>query len=253
MNKGPISVEIENLKNSSSSDDSSSSVMDDSVATQLTQLEPTDEFQPALLYNAFLLSALKSNPHIDDHDDVNLRAYLIAYEEITKFLYNLGNIFYFVITDLRNKINIIDSYLTRHPIEYDTVQSMVKHEHGLGKLRQPQAQNKQNATRIVLRLHRALIFIIRLLERVFNAETNLRTPQLCTEAYESTLAKYHSWLIRRAATFGMRALPQREILISYMVKNTNEREKFPEFIRAVEKVYNITQHIYERYGILELP
>lgn len=153
----------------------------------------SDEFDPYLLYNAFLNAVLKSNEEQPDYDDVSLRCYLIAYEEITKFLYNLGNIFYFVIADLRKKIGQLDGYLQRQPDEYETFQRMVKYEWTAGKLSKPVAFNKQNATRIVLRLHRALIFIIRLLERVFYAESHLRTPQLCTEAYESTLAKYHRY------------------------------------------------------------
>lgn len=155
----------------------------------------SDEFEPLLLYNAFMNSVLKTSQQQIDYDDVSLRHYLIAYEEITKFLYNLGNIFYFVIADLRKKIGIIDSYLKSQPNEYETFQSMVKYEWTCGKLKQPLSLNKQNAARVVLRLHRALIFIIRLLERVFNAESHLRTPQLCTEAYELTLAKYHRFRI----------------------------------------------------------
>lgn len=206
MNAGPVAIDTSENPTSNNqigvkvveiSEDESSP--DEQISTSLSVeiIESrSDEFQPLLLYNAFLNSIIKSdNTHINltNFDDVSLRYYLIAYDEITKFLYNLGNIFYFVIADLRKKINALETYLQSKPSEYETFQSMVKYEWTNGKLKQPIAYNKQNATRVVLRLHRALIFIIRLLERIFYAESHLRTPQLCTEAYESTLAKYHRY------------------------------------------------------------
>lgn len=154
-------------------------------------LDPNNPFQPYVLYEAFMSCLVKSGPVAENFDDVSLRSYLIAYSEIAKFLYNLGNIFYFVIADLRKKIGQLECYLMQQPDEYETFQRMVKYEWASGKLHKPVSLNKQNATRIVLRLHRALIFIIRLLERVFYAESHLRVHQLCCEAYESTLAKYH--------------------------------------------------------------
>lgn len=174
---------------------STTTIIGQTTTTTAVLASTSDEFDPYLLYNAFVSAVLKSNEEKPDFDDVSLRCYLIAYEEITKFLYNLGNIFYFVIADLRKKIGQLDAYLQRQPDEYETFQRMVKYEWTAGKLSKPTACNKQNATRIVLRLHRALIFIIRLLEKVFYAESHFRTPQLCTEAYESTLAKYHRYFV----------------------------------------------------------
>lgn len=175
--------------------DASTTIIATTTTTKLTHLEliknRTDKFDPEILYNAFMLSVLEQNE--GEEEDVSLRCYLIAYEEITKFLYNLGNIFYFVIADLRKKITLIETYLERQPDEYATVRRMVKYEWAEGMLSKPVSLNKQNASRVILRLHRALIFIIRLLERVFYADGHLRTAQLCTEAYESTLAKYHRY------------------------------------------------------------
>lgn len=213
------------------------------------QLE-LNEFEPELLYEAFVSSLRKLK---EDEDDVSMREYLVAYYEITKFLYSLGNLFYFVIVDLKKKLTIVEGYLETSPSQYETMLTMVKYEHKMGMLTKPDSLNKRNATRTILRLHRALIFICKLLEGIYYAEENLRTAQICTEAYELTLAKYHSWLARKAATFGMRALPKRDILISYMLRNNDDHQKFPIFIRTIERVYNITQRIYERYDILELP
>lgn len=192
MNVGPVVVDSnENSSTSTEIEVKVVQINEPCEDADDTETASSDQFQPLLLYNAFMSSVLKSNDEEVDFDDVSLRYYLIAYEEITKFLYNLGNIFYFVIADLRKKIGQLETYLASQPEEYESFQRMIKYEWTTGKLKQPTSLNKQNATRIVLRLHRALIFIIRLLERVFYAESHLRTAQLCVEAYESTLAKYH--------------------------------------------------------------
>ena len=71
--------------------------------------------------------------------------------------------------------------------------------------------------------------------------------------YFIIIGKHHSWLVRKAATFGMMALPKREVLLGHMCKSKEDHDVFPNFIRTVEKVYNITQDIYETNQILDLP
>jgi hypothetical protein len=61
-------------------------------------------------------------------------------------------------------------------------------------------------------------------------------------------------LVRKAAVLGMYSLPKREILVGYMgYKNEADLAKFSGFIKIVEQVYNITESIYEKNKILDLP
>lgn len=215
--------------------------------------ENKEEFNPVRLYEAFTNSLKKSDQSLPDFDDISLNEYILAYEEIVKFLECLGSVFYFVIVDVRDKINILRDYLKKHPEQYETIYTLVVHEQKLNYFKNPIAAKQSSATRHILRLHRALIFVCKFLDQLIKAEQRTKSAQICTEAYEATLAKHHSWLVRKAAVFGMLALPKREVLVGYMCKNTNDLEKFPVFIQTVEKTYNITQAIYEKFQITDLP
>jgi hypothetical protein len=110
-----------------------------------------------------------------------------------------------------------------------------------------------SGSRTLLRLHRALVFICQFLERLKFADHKVSSHKIGVESYESTLAKHHGWIIRKTVVFGMRALPKRETLIGYMCKTPEHHERFVPFIKNVEEVYNITQNIYSKYNLLNLP
>jgi hypothetical protein len=213
-------------------------------------------FDAMRLFDAFSKCLHKSVPNDSAaHDDVNLKDYLLAYEEISRFLNCLGTVFMFVTTDINDKIRTLESYLREQPEHYSTIQSLVKYEHSASMLRKPHSSTRRNASRHVLRLHRALLFIYKFLERLHSAEANAKSPHICTEVYEATLAKHHSWMVRQAAKLGMYTLPRREALIELMIKDreSHGEAKFAVFIQTVEKTYTITQCIYEKYEILDLP
>lgn len=217
--------------------------------------ESTNEhkFQPKLLHEALLASLCKSDANLNDFDDVSLKEFLNAYEEIVKFLEMLGTLFYFVITDVREKINILEEFLTKEPVKYKTIKSMIEHELEEKQLQPPTSNLKTNGSRTLLRLHRAMEFIYKLLDRLYNADPKLKSPQVCTETYEGTLGKHHSWFIRKAVTIGMHALPKREVLIGYMIHNNEDREKFPLFIETSEKVFTTVEKLFQRHNLLNLP
>jgi hypothetical protein len=206
------------------------------------------EFSATLLFDAFQRSLRKSNENFTEFDDICLVEYIIAYKEILKFLEYLGTIFYFVISDVKEKILILEGHIEKNTSHYKTIRHSVEYEKKNDLL-----TVKSNASRTILRLHRALIFIYKFLDRLFSADHKCKTPQLCTETYEMTLAKYHSWWVRKTATFGMTLLPKREVLVGYMIKTQDEHNHFPTFLKTVEQVYNITQEIYEKNSLLDLP
>jgi hypothetical protein len=215
--------------------------------------ESTHEFNPTLLFDWFNKSLKKTDESLNDFDDIGIKEYIEAYKEINKFLHCLGTIFYFVITDVQEKIRILENFLEKDPNAFKTILTAVKHEKSLKKLEPPASTHEVNCARTVLRLHRALIFVYKFLDNLFNAEPKCKSSHICTEVYEATLGKHHSWLVRKAANLGMHALPRREALLSHMCRNEEDHAFFPIFIKTVEKVYNITQGIYEKYDILNLP
>jgi len=212
-------------------------------------------FDPHSLLCAFQESITKSVvEETVPVDDVKLKDYLRAYEEITKFLEHLGTVFYFVIVDVKEKIGILRDFHSTNPNDYDTILKTVCYEKNvINAFHQSSPLAKTNGSRTILRLHRALIFIYMFIERLFSADAKVKSSQICTEVYESTLAKHHGWFVRKAATFGMLALPRREYLVSYMCRTPEDHVKFPTFVKCVEHVYDITQRIYEQHDILDLP
>lgn len=224
------------------------------------KIEPSSQFNSRLLLQAMVNSLSRSQPHPaaadDEHDDVKLKDYLIAYDELTKFLECLGKIFYFVIVDVRDKTSILEKFMQNDQPEnrhYVTIRKTVEYEKSINAFHSNSPLWRTNASRTILRLHRALIFICKFIDRLFNADNKLKTPQIGLETYEQTLGKHHSWLIRKAVALGMHALPTRDHLISYMCPEKEDHEHFPLFITHIEKVYNITQSIYEQHDILDLP
>ena len=212
------------------------------------------QFDPEKLFNLFKQCLIKSNNN-SDFDDISLKEYILAYEEINKFLGLLGNIFYFVISDVNEKINILNKYLEKEPDHYATLNTFLKYEQEHNKFKQSSHDLKHHPSgaRTLLRLHRALIFVYKLLERLSNADPKQKSSHIGIETYEQTLAKHHPWLIRKAANLGMHGLPRRDVLIGHMIRTETDKKMFPEFIQTVEKAYNITQSFYEKYEILDLP
>lgn len=212
------------------------------------------QFDPEKLFNSFKQCLIKTNDGLD-FDDISINQYILAYEEINKFLGLLGNIFYFVISDVNEKINIFKKYLEKEPENYATLNTFLTYEKDNKKFKQSSHDLKHHPSgaRTLLRLHRALIFIYKFLERLSNADQKQKSAQICIETYEQTLAKYHPWLIRKAANIGMHGLPKRDVLIGHMIRTEADKKMFPDFIATVEKAYNITQSFYEKYEILDLP
>lgn len=223
------------------------------------QQQDEASFNPKALLDAFQASTTATRLCQQLHDeppveDIKLKEYLQAYTEITKFLGNMGSVFYFVIADVDEKILILKEFNESNPKNYDTILKMVDYEKNVINAFDANSPiAKTNGSRTVLRLHRALIFIYMFLDKLFTADSKAKSAHICTEVYEKTLAKYHGWLVRKAATIGMHALPKRESLVACMCRTPEDHTKFPTFVQCVERVYNITENIYQKYDILDLP
>ncbi len=161
----------------------------------------------------------------------------------------LGAIFYFVTVDVKDKLVLLDSYIKQNPNDYKTIATMVQYE----KKNNLYETLKLNGSRTILRLHRALLFIYKFLDLLVKSDNSIKSSTVCVDVYEKTLGIHHTWLARKAATLGMLTLPKREVLVEYMCRTPEDLNRFPEFITYVDTVYNITQSIYEKNSILDLP
>ncbi|EFO23219.1 hypothetical protein LOAG_05264 [Loa loa] len=110
-----------------------------------------------------------------DHSDVSLPLYIDAYRQINKLFSILSKGFSFVENDLLEKEKILHELHIADPAHYDTVNSMISWECRLGA-------PSEKGSRTLLRLHRALLFIVDFLKNLKNSREGDQPHQVLDEA-----------------------------------------------------------------------
>ncbi|XP_066059079.1 ceramide-1-phosphate transfer protein [Chamaea fasciata] len=186
---------------------------------------------------------------VTEQREVLLEPYLSGWRGLIRFLQRLGTVFSFISKDALAKVTLLESHRQRH--NFVSLQSMVEQELSAG----PAALRARpdSGCRTVLRLHRALRWLQLFLEGLHSGEP--RTSVLCTDAYNASLAAHHPWVIRKAATLAFCALPSREAFLESMNVGPPEEAvaMLGEAIPYIGDVYGITQELFERHKLLDLP
>lgn len=177
-----------------------------------------------------------------------------------RFFHSLGTIFLFVTSDLEAKIGLLEGYRNAEKggcnPAYLTIQSAIEYETKENLLRDPK---RQSAARTILRLHRALEFLSALMLNLSKLDDVSETAPAAREAYSSTLANYHPWTIRTIASFAMRTLPRKKILVESVLgkeHSTNEtltNERMLMLANVTENLFSIVDKYYEEKDIKDLP
>ncbi|XP_006564956.1 ceramide-1-phosphate transfer protein isoform X3 [Apis mellifera] len=178
-------------------------------------------------------------------DDIDLKAYLDAYNElyniityIHRFFQLMGSVFGFVSSDLKQKIEILIDLINKNDQNYGTIKTMIEYE----------KENKildkgdySNGARTLLRLHRGL--------------DSDKTSSCCQDAYNKTLAKHHPWVIRKAAVVAMYTMPTRELLFKKVCGSDVQRnvDVLPKMLEVTADVFNRTHNLYEIHQLHSLP
>ncbi|KRX72933.1 putative glycolipid transfer protein [Trichinella nativa] len=218
-------------------------------------------------------------------ESIHLSTYLLAYEELNKktyveknFLYAqcricsiiqvlcfslnavqffaiLGSIFSFVTSDICSKMKILcDCVHSENAVHYYSVKTMLDYEKGLGMLEDPNSC-ANNGSRTLLRLHRALLFVVRFIESVRQSTSDNIIP-LAKAAYDCTLANYHSWIIRRAVHLALYTLPTRRELLRHLLGNedaNNAEQYLDALMLECTTVYDAVEKLYSERKLLQLP
>lgn len=176
-----------------------------------------------------------------------------------RFLNSLGAVFSFISKDVVSKLQIMEGLRNSPQCEhYTSLQSMVAYEVG-NKLvdidRRSRPRYPNSGCRTVLRLHRALRWLQLFLEGLRTSPEDARTSTLCSDAYNTTLAAYHSWIVRQAVTVAFCALPTRKVFLEAMNVGSSEQavEMLGEALPFIENVYDISQKLYAEHSLLDLP
>ncbi|KAL0123076.1 hypothetical protein PUN28_007602 [Cardiocondyla obscurior] len=187
-----------------------------------------------------------------ENDDINLEAYLEAYNELYKFFQLMGSVFSFVSSDLKQKIDILTELKNKDDQNYMTIKSMIEYEKE-NKLFEK--SDFVNGARTLLRLHRGLDFIKEFLLQLRDLPDVDKTSCCCQDAYNKTLAKYHPWVIRKTAVVAMYTMPTREALFKKVCGSNVQRniDVLPKMLEVTTDVINRTANIYQIYDLRNLP
>ena len=116
-------------------------------------------------------------------------------------------------------------------------------------------KKKASGCRTLLRLHRALEFISSLLTKIRVTDNSCKFSKEATEAYDTTLAKFHPWVIKKAVHVAMYTLPDRQNMLGKMkIPDTEDgMGKVQVLTDQLNAVYGITQELYASNSLLDLP
>lgn len=192
--------------------------------------------------------------------EVTLVDYVNGYREVYKFLALLGTVFGWVGSDVWAKIVTLQKYLDNKELNsnYQTVKSMINHEVEKDLIK-TKKNDDPSGSRTLLRLHRALEYIISFLHRIEDIKEEDRCSVISREAYEQTLMKYHPWVVQKAAKMAMGLLPNKQgLVLKVCPEGDSESIKqayldFPKAVTAMRAAYDITQGFYSEKNLLEIP
>ncbi|XP_014477509.1 PREDICTED: ceramide-1-phosphate transfer protein [Dinoponera quadriceps] len=187
-----------------------------------------------------------------ENDDIDLKAYLDAYNELYKFFQLMGSVFSFVSSDLKQKIDVLIELRNRDNQNYTTIKTMIEYERDNKLL---EKADFVNGARTLLRLHRGLDFIRQFLRQLGDLTDIDKTSGCCQDAYNKTLAKHHPWMIRKAAIVAMYTMPTREMLFKKVCGENVQRniDVLPKMLEVTADVFDRTHTIYDIYKLHTLP
>ncbi|TPX72355.1 hypothetical protein SpCBS45565_g00439 [Spizellomyces sp. 'palustris'] len=176
---------------------------------------------------------------IGANDYVEVQSFLEATESLTKLFDSMGAAFTPVKSDLQGNITKIRARYSENPEKNKTLQELVITE---------RAEGKKTATEGLLWLKRGLEFTAKGLRRnLDDKKEELNTS--FSKAYEATLSKFHSFMVRPVFTLAMKACPYRKDF--YAKLGSDEAKLYAEmekWLAALEKIVAILNAFYIQGG-----
>ncbi|XP_016990729.2 ceramide-1-phosphate transfer protein [Drosophila rhopaloa] len=204
-------------------------------------------------FDILKVSVLFESSLLQDND-VQMDAYLAAYEEIMKFFQLMGSVFSFVSSDVRSKIDILYALRatdTEEQQHFNSIRTMLEYEKEAQLLNQ---KGYVSGSRTLLRLHRGLEFVYEFLNRIQAIPDDEKTVEVCKAAYDDTLGKHHSFLIRKGARLAMYAMPTRGDLLKKVCSNVEvAKENLPTMLDHMRTNYDRTEQLYTLHDLHSLP
>ncbi|KAG5878890.1 hypothetical protein JTB14_031548 [Gonioctena quinquepunctata] len=211
--------------------------------------EVQEKFDIAIVHEKFGAALL-------DEDDVQLQEYLESFEELNKFFTLMGTVFGFVSKDLKAKIDILSELIKdpKNEGKLATAKTMIDYEI------QNDLLNKKgyiSGTRTLLRIHRGLDFIKLFLKKLCDLKDEESTSTACREAYDQTLSKHHSFIIRNGAKVAIYTLPTKEVLLKRVCGGQEDIDRalkmLPKALETTLSVFQRIENLYTLHKLHQLP
>ncbi|XP_056305364.1 ceramide-1-phosphate transfer protein [Danio aesculapii] len=219
---------------------------------------------------------LHLNSALGPASDVLLDPYLLCWEELIKFMEALGPLVGFFTHKVEEKITLIRQlsleesarhsvtagnslmYDAQHEVPphghaYHSVHSMLEAELQRGVVSFD--QQTPSGSRTLLRLHRSLLWLQLLLDKLGTEREGRSFGELCREAYLEVLAPHHPWLVQRAAELVFSAMPDRSVFLQLVCVRTQEEAEpvMRIVVAAIREIHERTQRELEIRNMLDLP
>lgn len=182
---------------------------------------------------------------------------LSCFNLLGRFLNSLGSVFGFISMDAVGKVKILEGYLDGDSSShYATVQSMVQHELDNQLVDLTKSRNHpESGCRTLLRLHRALRWLELFLERLRLSSQDDKTSVMCADAYNQSLSQHHPGVVQKTSGLAFCMLPERTAFFEVMNVGPEEQvvSVLGEALPLLSEVYQITETLYAKHQLLDLP
>ena len=120
-----------------------------------------------------------------------------------------------------------------------------------------QKKKELMGSRTLLRLHRALKFVVEFIDGLNKMGDEDKVSHMAANAYSTTLATFHPWLIQKGAKLAMYTLPVRRDLVKKVVAqevaDETVRAKLDACVDAIKPVYEAVEGLYTKHDLHGLP
>ncbi|CAF0826502.1 unnamed protein product [Brachionus calyciflorus] len=204
-------------------------------------------------YNANRCLMYLKNSFANNETSLDLVKFILAYKEMMKFFDQIGKVFGFVVSDIKDKFHKIDKAMIKdgNNNHYVTVHTAIEYEKSTGFY-----NDNKSVTLSLLRLMRGLDFLRKFIDSIYHNQNNSKkSHDLAWEVYEKTLAFRHKSMVRNLVKTGVHLLPKKQELFAKLcvgAGSINSDEFFMEYFNTLEKVYMILYNLYSENNFLEL-
>lgn len=176
-----------------------------------------------------------------------------AHFRLVKFFSIFGTPFAFAEDDVTKKVAIIKERMASYGADVKTCKDAIKHEMANDVIAQ---EPKRNVSRNLLRLIRSLeylaLFFTNFAKEFDN--TKLEVTDISWSAYQATMQKHHSFVMRSALSAAHYAIPYRKDLYKMLDVSVEELPKVLEALGStLRTIHSHVHSFYEEMKLTELP